>query len=257
MTSTDLNSPKLNALDLNAPDLNSLDLNSPDLSTAAMLYSAESDCWNSIGIGGDFSCGELKQFIHCRNCPVYSAAGRSLLDRDSSSDYIADRTRILADETDQQETTIGSDTQSLVIFRLGDEWLALPANLFIEVTEPSVIHSLPHLSNNVLLGLINIRGEIQMCVSLKAMLQLDDYSTGSSNATSRLVVLEREGERWVFLVDELHGIRRVHSSEISNVPATVSKVPQTYTSALLNWDKARVSILDDELLFYTLNRQLL
>ncbi len=228
-----------------------------DLDPPSIVGLDRRDCWNSIGIGGDFSCGELKKFIHCRNCPVYSAAGRSLLDRDSSSDYITDRTRILADETDQQETTIAGDTQSLVIFRLGDEWLALPANLFIEVTEPSVIHRLPHRSSNVLLGLINIRGEIQMCVSLKAMLQLDDYAKTTGTATQRLVVLEREGDRWVFLVDELHGIRRVRPNEINNVPATVSKVPQTYTSALLNWDKARVSILDDELLFYTLNRQLL
>lgn len=231
----------------------------PDLSdlNPGTTQATASDCWNSIGIGGDFSCGELKQFIHCRNCPVYSAAGRSLLDRDSSSDYIADRTRILASDTDQRETIAG-DTQSLVIFRLGDEWLALPANLFIEVTEPSLIHSLPHRSNKVLLGLINIRGEIQMCVSLKAMLQLDNYATNSGTiGTNRLVVLEREGERWVFLVDELHGIRRVQASDLSNVPATVSKVPQTYTSALLNWDQARVSVLDDELLFYTLNRQLL
>jgi chemotaxis-related protein WspD len=226
-------------------------------SSAPIVNLDSSDCWNSIGIGGDFSCGELKTFIHCRNCPVYSAAGRSLLDRDSSDDYITDRTRILADETDQQETTIAGDTQSLVIFRLGDEWLALPANLFIEVTEPSLIHSLPHRSSEVLLGLINIRGEIQMCVSLKAMLKLDDYAKTTSTATQRLVVLEREGDRWVFLVDELHGIRRVRPNEIHNVPATVAKVPQTYTSALLNWDKARVSILDDELLFYTLTRQLL
>jgi chemotaxis-related protein WspD len=246
---------------MTAPPTPSIDIDNSVLALASPspreIASLDSlDCWNSIGIGGDFSCGELKQFIHCRNCPVYSAAGRSLLDRDSSSDYITDRTRILADETDQQETIAG-DTQSLVIFRLGDEWLALPANLFIEVTEPSVIHSLPHRSNDVLLGLINIRGEIQMCVSLKAMLQLDDYAQNNSTATQRLVVLEREGDRWVFLVDELHGIRRVQPNEINNVPATVSKVPQTYTSALLNWDRARVSILDDELLFYTLNRQLL
>ena len=31
------------------------------------------DCWNRIGVRGDRSCPELKQYVHCRNCPVYSA----------------------------------------------------------------------------------------------------------------------------------------------------------------------------------------
>ncbi len=35
------------------------------------------DCWNRIGVRGDGSCPELKRHIHCRNCPVYSAAAAS------------------------------------------------------------------------------------------------------------------------------------------------------------------------------------
>ena len=33
---------------------------------------------------GDRSCPELLSCVHCRNCPVYSAAGRSLLEREAT-----------------------------------------------------------------------------------------------------------------------------------------------------------------------------
>jgi len=33
-------------------------------------------CWTTIGVRGDASCPELKQHVHCRNCPVYSAGAR-------------------------------------------------------------------------------------------------------------------------------------------------------------------------------------
>ena len=37
------------------------------------------------------------------------------------------------------------DTQSIVIFRVGSEWLALPATCVTEVANLRPIHSLPHL----------------------------------------------------------------------------------------------------------------
>ena len=39
----------------------------------AVWIAAIDDCWNRIGVRGDGSCPELKQYVHCRNCPVYSA----------------------------------------------------------------------------------------------------------------------------------------------------------------------------------------
>jgi len=45
------------------------------------------DCWNKIGVSGDGTCGELVKFVHCRNCPVYSAAGAMLLDREPPAGY--------------------------------------------------------------------------------------------------------------------------------------------------------------------------
>jgi Chemotaxis signal transduction protein len=131
------------------------------------------DCWNQIGVDGDRSCVQLKTVIHCRNCPIYSAVGRSLLEREAPSEYLQEWTEILAktqpDST--QNSVVGtvirsSETLSIMVFRLGEEWLALPVRLLQEVTQPCIIHTLPHRSDDLFLGLVNIRGEILLCISL-------------------------------------------------------------------------------------------
>jgi chemotaxis-related protein WspD len=214
------------------------------------------DCWNQIGVWGDRNCPELLAYSHCHNCPVYATAGRGLLEREAPAGYRDELTHSLAQEKDEQAV----DTISIGIFRLKGEWLALPAYTFTEITEPSAIHTLPHRSNNVLLGVVSIWGEIHICISLSEFLGLE--ATASSQTINpiiyqRMVVVEKEGDRWVFPVDEIYGIHRVHLDELQNVPATVSKTAGTYTTAIINWQNTSVSYLDDELLFYTLNKKLL
>jgi len=220
------------------------------------------DCWNLIGVAGDRTCGQLKTFIHCRNCPVYSNAGRSLLEQELPQGYLDEWTDLLraaSEGTTNPVTAAG--TVSAGIFRLSGEWLALPARLFKEVTQISVTHTLPHRSNNILIGLVNIRGEIQLCISLKALLGLEAADAGRQNISpvvyERMVVVEREGSRWVFCVDEIYGIHRILPEQIGNVPATVSKVPETYTKGIISWQGQSVCYLDDDLLFYTLNKKIL
>src|SRR5437879_1067310 len=55
----------------------------PSSETPAPIH----DCWNVIGVEGNGTCRELVKFIHCRNCPVYSAAGTQLLDRPLPAEY--------------------------------------------------------------------------------------------------------------------------------------------------------------------------
>ncbi|NEO63395.1 MAG: chemotaxis protein CheW [Moorea sp. SIO4G2] len=237
------------------------------------------DCWNQIGVTGDRSCSELKTFIHCRNCPVYSLAGRGLLEREPPPGYINEWTNLLVSQSvPQRESTLTQlgETISVIIFRLGVEWLALSAKLFKEVTQPCVIHTIPHRSNEILLGIVNIRGEILMCVSLSHLLGLEDNSANSGSEQSkiqqpltlksktnvssvmyqRMVVVEIEGNRWVFPVDEIFTVQRFHANELLDAPAVISNATYTYTKWIINWQDKKVNYLDDELLFYTLNRKI-
>ena len=214
------------------------------------------DCWNRIGVRGDGSCPELKQYVHCHNCPVYSAGAAELLDADAPAGYFADRTAHFA----RPAHGVEGETRSVVIFRVASEWLALPTSVVIEVANLLPIHSLPHRPNGVVLGLASVRGELLVCVSLGQIIgtePLTDASDGRRRtAYRRLLVIRRETVRVVCPVDEVHGIHRFHPRELKEVPATVAKATSAYSTALLPWQGHSVGTLDDQLLFYTLKRSL-
>src|SRR5437773_6441225 len=135
------------------------------------------DCWNRIGVRGDASCPELEQHVHCRNCPKYSTAALALLDRDPPAEYRSHWTGHFAQGKQIQEP----DAHSAVIFRIGTDWFALPTIIFDEIAEQRTIHTLPHRRGGMVLGLVNVRGELLVCVSLKKMLGLGDAASPDAN----------------------------------------------------------------------------
>jgi Chemotaxis signal transduction protein len=170
------------------------------------------DCWNHVGVFGDRSCPELITAIHCKNCPVFTSAGRELLHREAPADYLTDWSERLAKPAVKQQ----SESVSVLIFRLFSAHLALDTKCFLEVTEPVVIHRIPHRSSPILLGIVNIRGEIQLCVSIGNLLSLKEASKEDSHQSSqKLAVIENQGERWAFLIDEVYGIHRIERAKFS------------------------------------------
>jgi chemotaxis-related protein WspD len=214
------------------------------------------DCWNKVGVGGDRSCPELEEHIHCRNCPVYSAGAAELLDGDAPAGYLAEWTGHFA----QPRRAEDIETRSIVIFRIGLEWLALPTSVVIEVATLLPVHSLPHRQSGALLGLANVRGELLICVSLGQVVGVEPSEETSRERRSgvyrRLLVIRRDDVRVVCPVDEVHGVHLAHPRELKDVPATVSKAIGTHSKALLSWRERSVGILDDQLVFYSLKRSL-
>lgn len=211
------------------------------------------DCWNRIGVRGDGSCSELTQYVHCRNCPVYSAGAAAMLDGDAPAAYLADRTAHFASPARAAD----GETRSVVIFRVASEWFALPTSAVVEVANLLPIHSLPHRPNGIVLGLASVRGELLVCVSLGRVVGAEPAAASQERRGTgyrRLLVIRREGVRVVCPVDEVHGIHRFHARELVDVPATVAKAAVTYSTALLPWQGHAVGTLDDQLLFYTLKR---
>ena len=216
------------------------------------------DCWNHIGVWGRETprCPKLEQAVHCRNCEVYAESGRRILERALPDNYQQEWRAILS----QEKVHRARDTRTAVVFRLGDELLGLPAILFSEITEMRPIHRLPHRSNNTLLGLVNIRGELKLCVSLGKMLGLDKGTkhdeSGKARRYERLVVIGKGGEQFVFPVSEVLGIERFNESDLHAAPASVALAKATYTKGMLEINNKRIACLDDELLFYTLARSM-
>jgi chemotaxis-related protein WspD len=214
------------------------------------------DCWTTVGVRGDGSCAELERYVHCRNCPVYSAGAMRVLDAEIAA---ADTAKWTA-HVSQPKTAQAPDTRAVVLFRLGVEWLGLAAGAVSEVTDLMVVHSLPHRRNSVVLGLTNLRGELVVCASLASLLGLptDDGPPAHERhrRKQRLLVLRHEQVRAVCPVDEVHGIHRFSPAQLQEVPTTVASAPQTYSRAILPWQARSVGVLDEALLMGALKRSL-
>lgn len=211
------------------------------------------ECWRRIGVTGDRSCPELVTHIHCRNCPVMAAAARTFFDRAAPEGYLESWRGIL----EESATPVEARLESVLVFRLGQEWHALPTCTLVEVTTPRTCHRVPHRTGGVLEGIVNIRGQLQLCVSAHRLLGIDEREAPGpardGTAESRLLVVERPGQagvdRWVFRVDAVAGVQRVDRARLRAVPATVSQSGARYCRALFDWGDSVVGILDEDRLF--------
>ncbi len=218
-------------------------------------------CWHRIGVSGDRSCPELSTFVHCRNCPAFAAAARGFFDRPAPEGYLGEWSTWLADsdgqgprgegrgEDEEDDAVAQREGVSLLIFRLGAESLAFRTRTVAEVTTPRPVHRVPHRSNRVLAGLVNLRGQAQLCVSLHGLLGID-----VAGPSPRLVVLRdlRRAETWAFGADEVAGIRRVPRGQWQPVPSTLANPAVGFSQAVLSWDGRSVGVLDEQRVFAAL-----
>lgn len=215
------------------------------------------DCWNRIGVWrrGRETCPELARVVHCRNCERYSAAGRQILQREIPPGYRDAWTRVLAEPERRRQP----DTESIVIFRLGDEWLAVPSRIVSEITSARPIRRVPHM-RALVKGLVNMRGELHLCMSLGALLGLEKGGqprrVGSVGISDRMLLIGDRDNRYVFPVTEVHGLHRHHPGELQPVPATLGKSRASYTKGVLRWRDEHVACLDADLLLKALGASL-
>lgn len=218
------------------------------------------ECWRTIGVTGDRSCPELATHVHCRNCPVMAAAARTFFDRAAPEGYLSGWIGILEESSAAHE----SNLESLLVFRLGAEWFALPTNVLVEVTTPRACHRIPHRVGGVLEGIVNIRGQLQLCVSAERLLGIDGPKEASANAmhgdAPRLLAVELRrgvtGEVWVFRVDAVAGVHRVEGPSLRMVPSTLSQSGARHCRALFDWQGHVVGILDECRVFDSLHDRL-
>jgi chemotaxis-related protein WspD len=218
------------------------------MSDGTVLIPVDQSCWTQIGVWGNGTCVELARVSHCRNCEVYAASGRRLLDRPAPADYIESWTELLAEETVATAAAISPH----LVFRVGQAWLAIPATSLAEITEPRVIRSVPHRPREILLGLVNVRGRLHPCASLHAL--FGEEIIAPLPRTARFLVARRAGHDWVFPVDQVEGMHDVTDQEIEPLPATLTNVAVVYTQGLFRTGGKTVATIDENLLFDTLVR---
>jgi chemotaxis-related protein WspD len=180
-----------------------------------------------------------------------------LFERTPDAEYIKQWTESL-----QQPPSVEQDSNllSVLIFRLGKEWFALPTILFKEIAHRRPVHSIPHRRNKIFQGLVNLNGELKLYVALHELLEIDTtlsfFSSRLPYQNNRMVAIARGKELWVFPVDEIEGIDQWNLLKIENVPMTISKSAAPYIKGIMNIENKKVGLLDEELLFASLNRSL-
>ena len=202
------------------------------------------DCWNRIGVHGDKQCPLLERHIHCRNCEVYAAAATRLLDRYA----------LAQDDQGQEAAVVESRAgRSLLLFRLGEEWLALATACLAEIAPVQPVHSLPHQRSRVLQGVANVRGALVPCLSLSELLGLapGPEQARSGRSMPRLLILAAAGGPVVLAVDEIDGIHRLDTA-LPGAPQDCAP----YTAAVLQWRGRSVRVLDDQQLLSAVQRSL-
>lgn len=209
-----------------------------------------SDCWSTVGVAGDRSCPELTGHVHCRNCPVYARAAARLLEHEPPPGYLDDWTAYAAAPAAAAEAGL----QNVLIFRVGGEWLAVPSAIVSEVAERRPTHTLPHRRHAAMLGLVNVRGELLVCLSLAGALGI--ATSPPDSARSRLLVLRRGETRVVCPVDEVEGLHRVGTAATHEAPTTVARASGTHAASVVSWQQRSIGLLDPEALFSTFARSL-
>lgn len=204
------------------------------------------DCWNRIGVHGDKTCPLLAEHIHCRNCSVYSAAATRLLDRYA----------LRQDDRELALAPVDTDivTRSVLMFRLGEEWLGLSTRSLVEVAPLQPIHSLPHQRSRALLGVANVRGALVACLSLVELLGLEPGSVGPSGGRimPRMLIIAAQGGPVLVPVDEVDGIHAIDERILADASQSAGK----YTRGVLQYKGRSLRWLDEEQLLSAVSRSL-
>jgi len=216
------------------------------------------DCWNRIGVRGDRSCPKLTEHIHCHNCEVFASAAQTLLDRPALADYTAELTQFVAEPAASRRLP----DQSVVLFAVAGEGFAVPTGCVVEMTDVERPRPVPHRVNAVFRGLVKIRGQLELCISLRGLLgiaapdaatiktqagtQPGTQSGTADAAAARLSVLvvALEGERWAWLVDSVSGVHRYESGSVLESPSASHKAPSYVSGLIPRGDGQHFGLLD-------------
>lgn len=136
---------------------------------------------------------------------------------------------------------INKDELTLLEFKIGIERYGLDIHFAKEVFLFSEITELPNTPDFVL-GIMNIRRRVVPVIDLKKILKVpgDIHSTGS------VVVIEKKGFEFAFLVDEVIGSISINKESITSTPCTFAGLQKDLLLGLTN---EKLIILNGDILF--------
>jgi len=174
----------------------------------------------------------------------------SLFNRASDDRYRA----LWTEQISQPKREHNRDGELVLIFRIGEDLLALPTAHLQTVRPPVAIHRIPHRPRPIC-GLANVDGMLAICVCLGTLIQRPPADPDSP--TAKLIMLgESEQTHWAFIADEVLIMHRLDSETIQTLPVTVSQSPTQRTRMLFEYDNQHVALLDAERIQQAIERSL-
>jgi chemotaxis-related protein WspD len=199
-------------------------------------------CWKVIGVFGDRSCDVLLQVAHCRNCRTYAAAGRLLLNRDAPEGFTEEWTARVAQEKERSASVLFA----AVVFRLRDAWYALRTEALEEVMPDRPVQWVPHRSGGGILGVVNVHGELLLCVDMAVVMGLEEKGTERAAGRRRFMVCGGgHTGRFAFAADEIRGVVQVEEAQLQPAPATIGKAASTLVEQVILLGDETVGLLND------------
>lgn len=187
---------------------------------------------------------------------IFSAS--RLFNRTPEKAYLREWAEVLAQPAENLQD---SKETSVVIFRLADQWFSLPTLLFSEIASERTINKIPHQNHSILLGVVNLRGQLRLCFSMHRLLEVEQRVDPIHNTLKkgypRLLAITDGEEIWTFPVEEVDRVGEIDNSKISNVPVNVSNSQENCLKGILHLNRKKIHVIDQELFLVNLKRNLL
>lgn len=133
----------------------------------------------------------------------------------------------------------------LVIFTLAGEWYAFHGDKVREVLPDSPVFTLPGCPVS-LEGVINVRGEIDTVVNLRAVL---GHPPAASHHESRILLCRGQDMRSGVRVDSVEEVMDVAESRVQAPPHTIAEGRKLITLGIVDFAGHLVTLLDLERIF--------
>jgi purine-binding chemotaxis protein CheW len=133
----------------------------------------------------------------------------------------------------------------LVIFSLGGELFAFEGDCIKEILLPLEITYVPGSAEHIM-GIINVRGDIESVIALDKLLGLPAPVTSDSN---RILVAEHDEIRSGILVEGVEDVVDVPASSVKPPLSTIGKAIGDYIMGETEYRDGNVTVLDLQKMF--------
>lgn len=199
---------------------------------------------------------EERHFTRADRTSSEGEFAKKLLDRPARSEYQQMWKELLKREKLAKQE---QEEHSILLFSLADHWLGIDTMFLNEVIESRPIHRVPHCRKDLLKGVVNLKGQLKLCISLEYLLgisteQKELLQQKQTLTYHRMLAISRAKQLWIFCVDSVWGVVNYSTNRLIDPPVNISKSTACYLKGILPWRDKDVALLDEELLFESLRR---